>query len=432
MEQTPNIMNTRPSKKKWLLPVIIASVIVLIGGGIAAFVLLRNKPADRQPAADISSSKNFAMTSEGAAMKYAGNSVYDACGLISFDTIRSINNYQTLLDMNGTDKKPSEPLTIEHRYIDRDIASPLGKDGEPRPTATQIGGDSATSASSFISNADSNCWYGQGSDLSLGLGKTFAKVSVTQKPTPLSGDLLAYLETLNKAGSEGDIVAYVEPKTDAGGFFTGIVTNERKGVVAFIKAATKEVAQKATTEASEKLASIAKAPMNLTYPLGWSRMPNPCTLLTANDFQQATGKPASALAEDTLGLNEIGGKLMQRSCERLEVERLDGSPIAKSNVTIRMGKDENAAKEYVNFLKNNQDDAFDIQPLKQKTALADDAYIKIIKDGDTVKGYEFDMRIGQAVVVLVVETDAGLDPSADAFAGRILPLAQKVASRYKP
>jgi hypothetical protein len=160
-------------------------------------------------------------------------------------------------------------------------------------------------------------------------------------------------------------------------------------------------------------------------------MPEPCLLLTADDFQQVTGKPARALAEDTMGLSEIGGRLMQRSCERLEVDRLDGSPIAKSNITIRMGWDEEAAKAYVDTLKNNQEDAFDIEPLKQKIALADDAYIKVVKDGNTIKGYEFDMRIGQAVIVLAIDTDQGPDQSADSFAGRMLPIAKNVAERYR-
>ncbi len=417
-------------RKQLLLVSIVAAAILLIGGGALAFILLRPQPKPAAPA--VSQSKDFVMTTDGDPIVYGGNTVYDACGLIAFDTIRSnVNNYQTLLDMNDTDQKPSDPLTIEHRYFDRNIASPLGKDEQPRPTAKKIGSDATTDASSFISTADSNCWYGQGSDLSLGIGKTFAKVSVTQKPTPLSSDLLTYLGTLNKAGAEGDIIAYVEPKTDTGGFYTGIVTNKKSGVVVFVKTATKELATKATVEVSDKLAAQPKAPMNLTYPLGWSKMPNPCTLLSADEFTQATGKPASALAEDVMKLNEIGGKMMQRSCERLEVERLDGTPIAKSNVTVRMGKDENAAKDYVDFLKKNQEDAFDIQPLKQKIAIADDAYVKIVKDKDVVKGYEFDMRIGQAVIVLAIDTDAGLDASADAFAGRMLPVAQKLAERYR-
>lgn len=433
MEQEPRKVTQIFAKKKWLLVAIVMGVVLLVGAILFAVSRSSRETAEPQrQSAQVNGPKNFTMTTTGNPVKYAGSTVYDACSLISFDTIRStVKDYQAILDMNGTDKKPSEPLTIEHRYIDRDIVAPLGHDGQPRPTGTQIGGDAAVDASSFISQSDSNCWYGQGNDLSLGIGKTFAKVYVTQKPTPLSGDLLGYLRSLTKAGSAGDVAAYVEPKTDAGGFFTGIVTNEKKGVVVFVKASTKDLGQKAITEASGSLTEEPKGPMNLAYPQVWAKMPNPCSLFSADDFQTATAKPAGALAEDTMGLSEIGGGLLQRSCERLELERLDNTPIAKTNVTVRMGKDEKAAKDYVAFLRNNKDDTFDIVPLKQKISLAGDAYIAASKDGDKVSSYELHMRIGQAVIVLAINTEKGLDPSADAFASRILPFAQKVAERYK-
>lgn len=423
-------------KRKWLKPVLIAGVVLVAAVVVVTVVLLAK--SDKKSTEDapktqnsLSGSKNFKMTTDGAAVTYAGQPVYDACGLVPFDTVRSsVKNYQTLIDMNGTDKKPSEPLTIEHNYIDRNIPAPLGKDAQPRPTSTVIGGEQTISATSFITEADSNCFYGQGGDLSLGLGSIFAKVYVTQRPTPLSADLLAYLATLTKAGSENGLDVYVEPKTDGGGFFTGIVTDIGKGVVVFVKASSKEFAEAATVAASETLAQAPKAPMNLTYPLAWSKMPNPCTLLSANDFATATGKPAGPLANDAMILNEVGGRVMQRTCERLEVERLDGTPIAKSNITIRLAADETAAKQYVETIKNNKDQ-YSIQPLKQRIRLADDAYTKtVLKDGKPV-GYEFDMRIGNAIIVLAVDAEQGLDASADAFAARILPLARAVADKYE-
>lgn len=416
-----------------LLAIVAGAVLVI--GGMLAFLLLRDKSADQQAShttTPASGPKSFVMTTESRAIKYAGNTVYDACNLISFDTIRStVNNYQKLLDMNGTAEKPSEPLTIEHRYVDRDIASPLGKDGKPRPTSTKIGKDKAIDANSFISESDSNCWYGQGKGLSIGTGKIFAKVYVTQKPTPLSGDLLRYLATLKPAASADGMTAYVESKTDGGGFFTSIIINKQNGAVAFVKTASRELARKATIEVSEKLVHTPAAPMNMAYPLGWTRMPNPCALFTADDFRQTTSRPASVLAEDILGMNEIGGRMMQRSCERLELERLDGSPISKSNIVVRMGKDESAAKTYVDFVKDNPQASFDIQSIKQKVAFADDAYLMVLKNGGKTTGYEFNMRIGQAVIVLVVNAEGKTDSSADAFVGRILPLAQKVADRYR-
>jgi hypothetical protein len=424
-----------PKKKRLLVIGIIA--VILLGVIVAIFIfsaINKSKVGEKETAKSspaVTGPEEFRMMTDATPVKYAGHPVYDACGLIPFDTVRkTINNYQTLLDMNGTDKKPKDSLTIEHKYIDRDITTALGKDGQPRPTGTTIGSE-GLSANSFISGADSNCWYGQGESLSIGKGSTFAKLYVTQQPTPLSSDLVAYLGSLQKAASQEGIDAYVEPKADSGGFVTSIVAKPADNVAVFIKSSTKEFGQKATLAVMEALSEGPKGPMNLEYPLGWSKMPNPCKLLSADDFQRMTERPASALAEDTLGLNEIGGRLMSRSCERLEVERLDGSPIAKSYVIVRMGMTENDAKTYVNELKEGKIGQFKIQPLKQKIKLADDAYIKVITSGDKAVGYELDMRIGQAVIVLALDSDKGVDASPDAFAARMLPVARSVAERYR-
>jgi hypothetical protein len=424
-----------PKKKRLLVIGIIA--VILLGVIMAIFVfsaINKSKVGEKETAKDSQTAtgpKEFRMVADNAPVKYAGYPVYDACGLISFDTVRkTINNYQTLLDMNGTDQKPKDPLTIEHKYIDRDITSPLGKDGQPRPTGTTIGAE-GLSASSFISEADTNCWYGQGESPSIGQGNTFAKLYVTQRPTPLSSDLTTYLGSLQKAASQAGIDAYVEPKADSGGFITSIVTKTADGVAVFIKSSTKDFGQKATLDVMEALSQGPKGPMNLEYPRGWSKMPNPCKLLSADDFQRLTERPASALAEDTLGLNEIGGRLMSRSCERLEVERLDGSPIAKTYVTVRMGMTESDTKNYVKGIKEGELGKFKIHPLKQKIQLADDAYIKAVMSGDKAVSYELDMRINQAVIVLAVDSDKGVDASPDAFAARILPIARSVAERYR-
>ncbi|HEU5122027.1 MAG TPA: hypothetical protein VFT59_04215, partial [Candidatus Saccharimonadales bacterium] len=375
--------NASPStdKKTWTKRAVVAASIIAVAIIVVIILVLANQPksqteeASRTPAGP----EEFTMTTEDRVVTYAGSPVYDACGLISFDTVRkTVNNYQTLLDMNGTDKKPSEPLTIEHNYIDRTISVPLGKDGQPHPTGATVGQE-GVSSSSFVSDADANCWYGQGNDLSLGIGKTFAKVYVTQKPTPFSADFTAYLGTLQKVGSEGGIDVYVEPKTDTSGFFTSIITNVERGTAVIFKAASRELGEKGTVEISQTLSSAPKGPMNLTYPLGWSSMPNPCTLLTGEDFRRITERPASALAEDRLTLNEIGGRIMTRSCERLEVERLDNTPIAKTEVTVRVGNTEEATKKYVEDLKsgNLNEVKTEIVPLKQKVDGADDAYISI-------------------------------------------------------
>jgi hypothetical protein len=419
------------SRPKWRKLAIITGVILGVLAVVIVIILSQSKdqPDTKKTTPTPKGSSEFKMTTDGTPVSYAGAPVYDACGIIPFDTVRkNVKNYQTILDINGTDKKPGKPLVIEHNYIDRTIPALLGKDGEPRPTATSVGGSAKISASSFISNSDTNCWYGQGSDLSLGLGNIFAKVFVTQKPTPLSGDLTAYLAGLTKTASQAGIDIYVEPQTDDGGFFTSIIAKPAEGVMVFVKGSTREFTQAATLAAANTVSEAPKAPMNLTYPSFWSAMPNPCSLLTADDFTTITTKPASALAEDTMILNEVGGRVMQRSCDRLEVERLDGTPISKTYVTLRMGKDIEAAKAYVKTIKDNK--TYKIQQLKQRINIADDAYIKtVLKDGQAV-GYEFDMRIGQTVIVLAVDAEDKVDASADAFSARMLPLAKSVAERF--
>ena len=425
-----------PNNKKWIKRAALAGVI-LVGAIITLIIVtVANKPQDQaeQKQEAPKGSKEFVMTTGEKAVNYAGSPVYDACGLISFDTIRkTVNNYQAILDMNGTDKKPGSPLTIEHNYIDRDIPAPLGKDGQPRPTAKVIGESGETDASSFVSASDSNCWYGQGNDLSIGIGKTFAKVYVTQKPTPLSADFTAYLATLQKAASQGGLDGYVEPRADSSGFFTSIITNVSQGVAVVLKASTKALGEKGSIEIIETLSKAPKGPMNLTYPLEWVSMPNPCTLLTASDFQRITDRSASALAEDQLTLNEIGGRIMTRTCERLEVERLDNTPIAKTEVTVRVGKTEEATKKYVEDLKAGKVGGAkpEITHLKQKIEGADDLYVSAAKSNDgKTTGYEINARVGRLLVVFFTkDLDSGLDPSADAYVDRMLPTVRQAVSK---
>lgn len=424
MDQPP--FKNSMDRKKWIKVAVMAGGILVVALAVIVILVAINKPKapDNNNAKVPGGPSEFVMSSAGTPINYAGSPQYDACGLVSFDTIRgTVKDYQTLLDMNGTDKKPSDPLTIEHNYVDRDIAAPLGKDGESRPAGTTIGGNGQKDASSFVSTNDSNCWYGQGKDLSLGLGSVFAKVFVTQKPTPISGEFTAYLGTLKKAASQDGIDAYVEPQTDSSGFFTGIVTNMARGVVVVFKASSQELGQKGTTEIANALSQAPKGPVNMKYPKGWVAMPNPCRLLTAEDFEQATGKPASALAEDTMGLNEIGGRLMQRTCERLEVERLDGSPISKSVVTARVADTVENAKKYMEDLKTDNTSKF--MPLRQKLDGVDEAYVR--ESGENA--YEINLRRGNVFIAMDISKEGTKDTSADVYAERLLPSVRAAIDR---
>jgi len=425
LQQTPT-----NKKKKWLLPVAVGVAVVVIAVIIAVALNVFMPKQGQKPTDSGQIDRTFKIGAEPQAITYANNPVYDACNLMSLETVKkNIPNYQSILDTIGTDKRPDEPLVIAHRYVDRDIAQPLGKDGEARSKGTVLGQGEA-SAATFISSADSNCLYGQSKDISLGYGKTFAKVFITQRPTPIAQELIAHLATQTKTASEGGFDVYVEPSRDSSGFLTATIFNSSKGIVVISKTSTVELASAALTEIVNTLSQPAKGPMTVTYPAPWTPLVNPCSLLTADDFQHFTGKPTGALAEETVKLTEVGGGQMERLCQRLEIERLNGGDISESAVAIRQSKDVQAAQKYSDNLKNNDKDNITVQPLKQKIALADDAYVKTVTSGDKVIGYELEMRIGAALIFLSLKGETP-DASADAFSARILPVALSVVEKYR-
>src|SRR5688572_1074778 len=188
MEQTPFIEPQlgppapKRSRKKLIITLAVVVVLLAVIGIVAAVLLGGKKEAQKQEAEKPAVSKEFKITNAAQPLTYAGHKVFDACSLISYETIRkTVEGYQPLLDTIGTNEYPSDPLAIVHSYIDRDIPTPLGKDGQPHQTSKAIGGGGGKlSASNFVGGSDSTCLYGQGEDLELGRGQTFAKVYVNQ------------------------------------------------------------------------------------------------------------------------------------------------------------------------------------------------------------------------------------------------------------
>lgn len=423
----------KSSRKKYIIIAIISTV-VLIGIAVALAVLLKinstPQSAQKDQAIDQVASKEFKIQNVGAPINYAGSKVYDACQFISYDTMRkTVENYQAQLDTIGTGQRPVEPLVIEHRFVDRDIASPLGKDGQARQKSTTINGDGKVDADNFISTADSNCWYGQGEDIAFGgSGKTFAKVYVSQPPTPISQEFQGYITNLTKTASESGTDMYVSPGLDSAKFATVLYVNQSKNTVVLLKAGTPALVEAMTTDIVAALRADPQGPLTVEYPAPWNGLKNPCSLLSAEDFEKFTSKTASALAEDSVTLTTLDGGLMQRSCARLEVERTDGTEISESQVTVRMARDAKAAEDYTKHVKNDDTDSVKVEPIKQTIQGTDEVYVRAL-GASTIRAYELEMRIGAAIVSVNVETDAGLDTSVDAYAQRMLPVATSVLAK---
>lgn len=425
----------KTSRRKYIIIAIISTVI-LIGMAIILAILLKinstPQNAQKDPSVNQAASKEFKIQNEGTPVSYAGNKVYDACQFVSYDTVRkTVENYQAQLDTIGTGQRPVDPLVIEHRYIDRDIANPLGKDGQARQKSITINGDGKVNADDFISAADSNCWYGQGDDIALGgSGKTFAKVYVSQPPTPISQELQSYIASLTKTATEGGIDMYVLPGLDSAKFATVVYVNQSKNVVVLLKTGTQALIEPMTADILAALRAGPQGPVKVEYPAPWDGLKNPCGLLSAEEFEKFTGKAASALAEDSVTLTTLDGGLMQRSCARLEVERTNGTEISESEVTVRMARDAKKAEDYTKHVKNDDTDSVKIEPIKQTIQGTDEVYVRAI-GASTIRAYEFEMRIGAAIVTVNVETDAGLDASVDAYVQRMLPVATSVLAKLK-
>ncbi len=433
MEPNPYFEQPKQSRKKWIIIGAIGGVVLLAAiAAVVFFLLPKNSSKDQAAQSEAQIPNDIVIASSATPVSYAGHKVYDACNFISLDTIRKVvPGYQPLLDTIGTDKQPTEPLVIEHNYIDRDIASPLGKDGQPRLKGTTIGGSGKTTADNFISRADTNCWYGQGEDIAMGgSGKTFAKLFVYQPPTPISQEFQSYIGGLTKTASESGIDAYAMSELDESKFATVLFVDSAKSTIVMLKTGTKELIEPMSNDIIKVLKDTPKGPMTVIYPEPWSKLKDPCTLLTAADFQAFTGKPASAITEDSTTITELDGQLMQRRCARLEVERLNAGEISESAVTVRVAKDEKGAKGYIDHLRNDDMDNINIEQVKQPIDGVDDMYVRatgLIK----VRAYELDLRIGAAIVTVNVEGESGLDASVDAYVERMLPIAQSVVNNWK-
>lgn len=365
---------------------------------------------------------------------YAGHQVHDACNLLTLETVKkNIEGYEEVVDALGTDKKVTNPLFISHQYIDRDIPAPLGTDGQPRRAGITLSeqGVVANDLSSFISVFDSHCQYEQGEGFNH---KVFAKVYVTQKPTPASSELHSYLESLpSKGGSKNPagegVIGYAQPGVGSDGFYSFAFVHEPTQNVALIKIATRSLIEPALVEIGIALASSPKGAMDLRYPAPYHKMLNPCLLFTAEDFARFSGKPASALAGDTSNLMDIDQKRVQRSCERLEITRLKEGEISQSKVTLHMARSAAGAKQYLESYSKNED--YTVHQVRQKIRLGDRVIVvEKRRSTNAADKYQFLVQSGEAVIEIALGAEAS-DKSADEFVARVLPAATSIVNTYE-
>ncbi len=436
--EVPNLQSFGPGQPKRGKPYLLLGVgIVIIVAAVAAFFLLKKgddgqKADNSKPAASHELKTSFAK----AASNYAGNPVYDACGMLTINTVKAhVNNYKSILAKLATDKVSSDPLTLEHAYVDRDIPAALGGDGQPRATGNNPG------PRAFLSTFDSTCVYGQGGQGDKKL--EFARVSVIQRPTPLSPDFLAYLTSIDaKKQVAGDLDVYPVPPEGDDSFFTVIIAKQDRSLAVMLRTGNKDLAAAGADEIASKMEAAPTGPLEVTYPDPYAKLVNPCSLLSASDFQQFTGKPASALATETLYLTDVNELTITealhpivsgvRQCERLEIDRSINDNIAETNVVLRQFRNVTSAKKYVENLKKDEADGLTIKPVADTVSGTDEAYVKAEEDPNpALPVYTFEMRTGAAIITLTIEGDnLRGDASAEAYATRLSAVAKLVVQNY--
>lgn len=412
----------KKSRKKLIIGIIIA-VVLLIAGGVAAFVLLKPKAAVQQQNAPTTSSKFVEFGAENTAFTYAGHKMYDACNVLPQSLLeKHVEGYKDVYEALGTDRILQNPVNMEHGYIDRNIPTVLGKDGQAREPSISISTDKVDStvrARSFMSIADSNCRYASGIAFNL----QYVQVHIIQPPTPLHPKLLALLDSLKQRGQLIIEVQGVQVYLDVEEGDSEIVMVIKKGdVVMFVASKYKNLIQEASDIAAAVLAKEPTGPMTAKYPGQYAGLTNPCTLFTADDFEKTLGKKASSITNETINLTETDKNYITRVCTRYEIERLKEGEVTNSSITLGEARTENDAKAQINGMKAKS-------PGTPVPGLGDEAYL-LGTPGDTLKSLKLIVRQGKQVLEIISQGEAK-DASAEAFSARTLPVAKIVMSNLK-
>jgi hypothetical protein len=443
----PPLASSKSSKKKLYIIIGVAAVMILFIGIILFFVLRQPKSSPQESAkADTSS---FSTKIEPTAFTYAGQPQYDACSLLTLDTVaKHTKGFEDTIKTTPTDTDGTypDPLMIEHRYIDRNIEQVLPGDTGPRQTSHVLKAGQVSDTqyvNAFASLFDSQCVYNQVNYFG-GSGKGFAQVSITQPPVPLSQEFLSFVSSItpDQKQVKNDYELYTAKQKDGNGYFDALLVQPSRNLAVILQAASEDLRQAASEEIGSKLSKL-QGIMTLTYPKPYEKIINPCNLLSASDFETYTGKPASALADETLALTPLNEGLdfsddkfpsVRRHCKRLEVDRnvlVDN--IAQSEVDLREFRSSEAAEGYLKAMQTDKIRDETITSIKTRIALGDSAFIKTDNSPNpALPERTFIVRSGSMLLSISVEGDKiNSDGATDAFETRMIPIAQKVLQNLR-
>lgn len=414
----------KKSHKKLIIIVSIIGALLLVAGGIAAFMLLKPKAAQQSSQQEDTSFKEVQFGTDGAALTYAGNKMYDPCTILPQSVLeKHVEGYSDVYRLLGGNKTLENPVNIEHGYIDRNIPNVLGDDNKPREpsiTITTDKVDSTIRARSFMSLADSHCKYASGIAFNL----QYAQVHILQPPTPLHPKLLELLDTLKKQGRliaevEG-IQAYVDDVKEGD---SEIVLILKKGdVVMFVASKYANLIQDASDLGTQVLVKGPTGPMTAKYPAPYAQLTNPCSLFSADDFERLLGKKADSITSETLNLTETEDKFAERECARYETVRLREGEVTSAIVTLGEARTEEDAKKLLAAVKA-EGIATSISDL------GDEAHLVAVS-GNTARPYRYVVRVGKRLVEITTSGEAK-DASAESFTSRTLPVAKVVVGNIK-
>lgn len=419
--EPPTPPRAKGSRKR--LVIIIIAIVLLIAVGIGAFILLQPKDKETKESAAKPQFTPAKVTfgSSASQVSYAGNKVYDACNLVPQNVIEKAFDQYKEVAVLSSGKLLDDPIMMEHGYIDRTIPGVLGKDGTPREPSMEIsetGVNSTVRAKSFMSIADSYCFFGQGRTF----GTKFAEVYVMQAPVPIPTKLSAYLDTLKQQGrmvieSQG-VQVFIETVQEGD---TQHIAVFRKGAtIVFLASKKYEVLEAASDGIVAALAKEPTGPMTASYPKPYEDLTNPCDLFSASDFERLLGRPTSPVTLEAIALTETAMGTTERECTRYEVERIRQGEISSSRLTLMQSRSEESAKKQLESMKTK--DGVSAVPLSN---LGDEAYT-LASTFENAIVFRVDKQIAKVVTSGEVK-----DVNIDAFKTRTLPIAQVVLTNLK-
>ena len=417
---------TRSNKK---IVIVIIAIVIVLAGGAGAWWFFTQKPASKSESGNNpapSGTNRITFGQDQKVMSYAGNKVYDACNLIPQSFFEEkIEKYGDVAKRLGSDDQVDKPIMMDHGYIDRDVPNVLGKDGTPREPSMSVsekGTDATIRAESFVNLGDSYCIYGQGKTF----GTEFAKVYVMQPPVPIPAKFTNYLNEMKQkgrmVGEVQGVQAYVEEVKPGDSEYVTIL--KKGNVIVVITSPLREILD-ASDIALANLAKDPTGPLTAAYPQPYGALINPCSLLSASDFERLLGKPDSAVTGETLVLNEISKNVAQRECHRIEVERTGKSEITSTDIILMEARTEDDAKKALKDLKEKPD--ITITPVQN---LGDEAYALTDDFAHTTVNKHITVRVGKRIVQVNTSGETK-DTSIDAFKNRTLPVAQVVVNNLK-